>query len=78
MSNANTEEVNASIKGDETHSLGSQEKEDVGNVAGSSSAPISSEEAARQIMSATDPLTRQLEKICILMKELRRDSIGVM
>ena len=60
------------MTGDETHSLGSHEVEDVGNAAASSSSPITSEEVARQIKAATDPLTKQLEKLSHLMKELRR------
>ena len=59
--------------GDETHIVGSHELVDVGNAATSSSAAITSE-AIRQIKAATDPLTRQLEKLCHLMKELKRDS----
>ena len=73
MSAPNTEEVNTSIMGDETHTLGSHEIEDVGNAATSSSAPITSEEVPRQIKTATAPLNRHLEKLCDLMKELRRD-----
>ena len=38
----NTEEVNTNEVGDETHSLGSHEKEDVRNSASSWSVPISS------------------------------------
>ena len=62
------------MTGDETHSLDSHEPEDAGNVAASSSVPITSKEVARQIKVATDPLTKQLEKLCDLMKELRRDT----
>ena len=70
----NSEEVNTSLTCDETHSLGSHEVEDVGNAATSSSAPITSEEVARQIEAATDPSTKQLEKLCDRMIELRRDT----
>ena len=74
MSAPNTEEVKTSLTGDETHSLCSHEVEDVGNAASSSSTPITSEEVARQIEAAPDPLTKLLENLCDLMKELRRDS----
>ena len=74
MSSLNTEEVNTSITGDETHSLSSHEIEDVGNAATSSTTPISSEKVAGQIKAATDPLTKHLEKLCDLRNEIRRDS----
>ena len=74
MSAPNSEEVNTSLTGDETLSSGSQEVEDVGNAVTSSSAPITSEEVAREIKADTDPLTKQLEKLCDLMIELRRDT----
>ena len=50
--------MNTSLTGDETHSLGSHEAEDVGNVATISSTSITSEEVAWQIKAATDPLTK--------------------
>ena len=71
MSASNTAKVNTSITGDETHSQCSHAVEDVGNVATSSSAPIASEEEVRQIKAAALPLTKQFEKLCDLMKELR-------
>ena len=71
MNAANSEEVNATLTSDETHSLGSHELKDVGNAATSSSAPITSKEVALQIKASTDLLTIQLEK---LMIELRRDT----
>ena len=74
MSAPNSAEVNTSLTGDETHSLGIHEVEEVGNAATNSSVPISSEEAARQIKAATNPLTKQLEKLCDLLRELRRDA----
>ena len=57
------EGVNASETGDETHSLSGHEPEDVGDAAGVSSTPITSQEVARQIKAATDSLTRQLERL---------------
>ena len=73
MSAPNFEELNISKTGDQTHSLSSHEVEDFGNAAANSSVPITSEEVARQIKAATDFLTKQLEKLCNLMRELRRD-----
>ena len=72
MSAPTSEEVNTSLTGDETHSLGNHEVENIGNAATSSSALITSEEVARQIKAATDALTKQLEKLCELMIELQR------
>ena len=46
MSAPNSEEVNTSSTGDETHGSGSHEVEDVGNAATSSCAPFTSEEVA--------------------------------
>ena len=72
MSAPNSEEVNTSSMGDETHGSGSHEVEDVGNAATSSCAPFTSEakEEARQIKAAIEPLRKQLEKLCDLMIEL--------
>ena len=74
MNASKFEKMNTSMTGDKTFSLGSHEVEDVGNAAASSSPPITSEEVVRQIEVAIDPLTRQLEKLCDLMKQLRRDT----
>ena len=63
MSVPNTEEMNTSMTRDETHRLGSHEVEDVGNAAASSSVPNTSEEIARQVKAANDPLPKQLEKL---------------
>ena len=70
MSAPNLEEVNTSLTGDETHSLGSNEVEDVGNATTGSSIPLTSEEVARQIKAATGPLTKQLKTLCGQMREL--------
>ena len=51
-----------------------KEIEDVNSAATSLSTPITSEELARQIKAASDPLKRQLKKLCDLMLELRRDT----
>ena len=75
MSVPNTEDVNTSITDDETHSLSSHEIEGVGDAAGSLRVLITSKEVMRQVKAATDPLTRQLEKLFGLIKELRRDSL---
>ena len=68
MSAMNTEAVNISGTGVETHGLGCHELEDVGKAASSSSDPVTSEEVARQIDAATNPLPKQLERLCDLMK----------
>ena len=65
-------EMNISLTREKTHSRDGNE--DDNSAAASSSVPITPEEFARQIKAATDPLTRQLEKLCELMKELCRDT----
>ena len=55
MSAPRPKEVNTSLMGYETHSLGIHEVEDVGNAATNSSDPITSEEVARQNKATTDP-----------------------
>ena len=72
MTVPNSEEMVISMTGDETHSLGSYEVEDIGKAAASSKVPITSEEVARQIKAAPDPWTKQLEELRYLMQELRR------
>ena len=64
--------MKTSLTGEETHSLDGNE--DVNNAAASLSVSVTSDEVARQIRAATDPLTNQLEKLCDLMRELRRDT----
>ena len=61
MSTPNAGEVNISIKDRETHSLDGNEVQDSSSAAASTSVPIKSEESARQIRAASDPLTKQLE-----------------
>ena len=56
MNAPNSEEVNSSLTGGETHSLGSHGVEDDGNAGAGLSILIISEEVARQIKAATDPL----------------------
>ena len=75
MSAPNSGEVNTSMTGDDTHSLGSHEVEDVDNAAASFSVPITSEEVARQIKVTNDPLTKQLGKLCDLMKRKQQDVV---
>ena len=58
--------------GDETHSLTGQEPDDVNSCSSGLSTPVTSEEVARQVKAATDPLTKQLERLCEPMKELRQ------
>ena len=74
MSDPNNEKANTSSTGDETHSLDGTEIGDVDSAVTSLSTPIKSEEVARQIRTATDPLTRQLEKLCDLMLELHKNA----
>ena len=74
MSTPSIEEANTSSTGEQTRSLGGNEAEDFNCAATTLSTPITSEEVARQIRVATDPLTRQLEKLCDLVLELRRDT----
>ena len=62
------------MTGERTHSLDSNEVEEVNSAGTSLGVPIKLEEVARQIRAATDPLTKQLKKLCELMKELRRDT----
>ena len=73
MSVPNTEEVTTSTRDDETRRLGNHELVDVVNATTSSGAPITSEEAARQIKAAGDPLSKQLDKLCDLVKEPKKD-----
>ena len=63
MSAPNTEEASNSLTGDETHSLVGNEIGDVNSAATNLSTPVTSKEVAHQIRDATDPLTRQLEKL---------------
>ena len=51
-------EMKTSLTGEETHSLDGNEVEVVNSAATSLSVPITSEEVARQIRAATDPLTK--------------------
>ena len=60
------------MTGKETHSLDGNEVEDSNSAAASTNVPITSKEVAWQTGAATDPLTKQLGKLCDLMVELRR------
>ena len=66
------EEVNTNMRGNETHSLGIHEGEDVGIAVTSSSAPITSEEAVRQIKLLLIPYLSCWKQF--LMRELRRET----
>ena len=59
---------------EETHSLDGRDVGDVKRAASCLSVPITSQEVARQIREATDPLTKQLEKLFDFMIELHRDT----
>ena len=78
MSTPIVEGENASGTGDVTHSLSGHEPEDVDSVASNASTPVTSKEVDRQIKTATDPLTRQLERLWDLMKELDKSLRRVM
>ena len=65
--------MNTSLTGEETHSLDGSEVEKVNSAATGLNVPMTSEEVARQIRVATDPLTKQLQKLCDLKRELHRD-----
>ena len=67
----NAGEMNTSLTGENTHCLDGNEVQ----LATLSLVPITSEEVARQIRAATEPLTKQLEMLCDLMRELRRDTV---
>ena len=55
------EGVKTTETGDETHRLTGQEPGEVDSAGSILSTPVTSEEVARQIKTATDPLTEQLE-----------------
>ena len=64
--------VNTAETNNKTRSLDRQELSDV-DIAGSSQiAPITTEEVARHIRAVNDPLSKELELLCDLMKELRQ------
>ena len=64
MSTPIVEGVNTIETGDETRSLSAHEVEDVNSATRNSSTPVMFEEGAGQIKAATDPLTRQLQRLC--------------
>ena len=64
--------MNTCLPGEETHSLDGNA--DANSAAATSILPITSQDVPRQIRAATDPLTKQLEKLCDLTKELHRDT----
>ena len=72
MSNPVTEGVNTTETTDKPHSLTGHVPRNVNSTGSSLSCPIASKVVARQIKGATDPLAKQLERLCDLMKELRR------
>ena len=67
--------MNTILTGEETKSLDGKVVEDVNNAATGVSALITSEGVEWQIRVATDYLTEQLELLCALMLELRRDTV---
>ena len=72
MSTPIDEGVSVDGNGYETESLNVHEPWDINTDTGSLSAPVLSEEVARQIKPATDPLTKQSERLCDLKEELQQ------
>ena len=68
MSTPIVEGLNTSETSDETHSLSGHDPEDFNSGTSKLSFPVISEELVRQVKAATDPLTKQLERFCDLMK----------
>ena len=62
--------------GGETHSLTGREPSEVNSASSGLSAPVTSEEVDGQIKAVTDPLSKQLERLCKLMRDLRQVSSG--
>ena len=69
MSNPASKEMNTTETKDETQKLTGNELRDVNNASGSPSTPILSA-VARQTKPATDLLTKRVERLCDLLKEL--------
>ena len=72
MSAPDAGEVSTIMARKETITLDGNEVVDSSSAAAGTSVPITSEEVARQIRAATDPLTKQLEKHCDFIVEHRR------
>ena len=72
MSSQISERLNTTKTHDETFSLIGQKLGYINRAGSNLSTLVTSEEATRQIKAATDPLTRQLERLCDLMRELRQ------
>ena len=64
--------MNTNKTKEEPHSLTGHELGGVDSTASGQSTPVTSEEVAIQIKAVTNPLTKQLERPCGLMKELRQ------
>ena len=69
MSNSLSERVNTAEANDETCSLIRHELTDVSSAGSSWGIPVTSEEVAPLIRETTDPLTKQSELLCKLMRE---------
>ena len=65
-----SEGVNTSETDDETRSLTGQKLGDIISTGSRQSISVTLEEVAQQIKTVTDSLTKQLELLCDLMKEL--------
>ena len=69
------EGVSMNENGDETHSPTGQDPMDVNITSSSLSTLVKSEEVAQQIRAVTDPLSKQLELLCALMKNHRQGPV---
>ena len=72
MINPISDIVNTTETGDETHSLTGHESGDINSAGSSLITSVTLEEVARLIETATDPQTKQLERLWDLMKKLRQ------
>ena len=72
MSNLFNQGVNTNKNNNETQVLPCLELEDVNSAADSLNSPYTSAEAARQFKPATDPPSKQLERLCNRLKELHQ------
>ena len=75
MSNLITEGANIIKTNNDTQNLNGQDLSDTNSAGDNQSNPVTSEEAAWKIKTAIDPLTKQLELLCNVMKEFCQDPL---
>ena len=63
--------VNTTKTSDQTHSLVGLEPGDVNSAGSNLRSPALSEQVASQVKAITEPLTKELEHLCNLMRELQ-------